>query len=86
MLKGTFWLKLCGHRRQSVPGDFNAQRGRGLCVLVVEHAELCCTTSSMVARLRAMAESKLLLGFFCIHVQQQLLECCEAMSDCFRCY
>ena len=25
MLKRVFWLKLCGHRRTTVPGDINEQ-------------------------------------------------------------
>ena len=46
---GWVWLRLCGHRRKSVPGDDIIWIVRvAVCFVVVVHAELCCTTSSIV--------------------------------------
>jgi len=70
----AFWLKLCGYRRTTVLGDINVQYGWGCAwTFVVVHAELCCTTSSMVGWVWAVAESKLLLVSAVTSSQQQLL-------------
>jgi len=57
----AFWLKLCGHRRTTVPGDDIIQMLRAVQIVVVVHAELCCTTSPIVGLDIGVAESKLLL-------------------------
>jgi len=49
MLRVYLWLKLCERRRQTAPNDDIIQNvvAAAVCFVVVVHARLHCTTSSM---------------------------------------